>query len=885
MRFGIRSKIMIGYIFIIACLTISFVLVIQQVASMQKDRNYIIDHDFAVYNETNRIEKYIMDMDSGQKGYLLTGDTSYLEPYKIGESKWRESYIRLSELTRDNAVQEQNLSSIKASIERWLVMTGGTSLTTMRSNVNNEILFVAKQNIQDIRSQMDRFRSIEMGLTKNRASYLDTQNQTLTISLFVMLALVLLFSVTAALLISRSIVGTIKQVTRSIMNVSAAKRDRSKRIHVTMNDEVKDLAEATNVLLENQEDMEWQQRKLTEVVHMLQGISDLETLGKSFISKAAELFGASFGLLYLRSVEEGKESMVKLASYAVMGEGNDVGTPRFRLGEGLVGQCAIEKRMFHLLHVPETYISLASGLGAAKAQSVLIVPIIHNNEVIAVMELATFDKFTSLQLELLEDILEVLGTIVHSVQTRVEVVRLLREYQVMTEELQSQQEELHMTNEQLEERNRYADERSKELEYMKASFEEHAIQLEQSSRYKSEFLANMSHELRTPLNSVLILSQMLQENKQATLTKEEQEYARVIHSSGNDLLHLINDILDLSKVEAGKLDIHVGEVNLSELPDLLRSQFGKVAEQRNLIFHIESDSQVPDIFYTDEQRLSQIIKNLLSNAFKFTHQGSVHVNLSLEQLNDSLPVTKHRQMLTVSVKDTGIGISPEKQQLIFEPFRQADGTTNRKYGGTGLGLSISRELARLLGGRVTMQSEEGVGSTFTLSIPSLEQEFNESASMENEAAAGLSPMISEFLLRDAYKKASDAAERNQFSGKKVLVVDDDVRNVFALSNAFEKEGITVSIAQNGQECLNILKEDQEIDLILMDIMMPVMDGYEAMRMIRNDTRYEHVPIIALTAKAMKQDRDICLQAGASDYISKPLNLSQLLSLMRVWLTK
>ena len=281
-------------------------------------------------------------------------------------------------------------------------------------------------------------------------------------------------------------------------------------------------------------------------------------------------------------------------------------------------------------------------------------------------------------------------------QTRVEVERLLKEYQIMTEELQMQQEELHMTNEQLEEQNRYAEERSRELENIKATFEEHAIQLQQSSRYKSEFLANMSHELRTPLNSVLILSQMLQENKQGSLTKEEQEYARVIHSSGNDLLHLINDILDLSKVEAGKLDIHVCEMNVSELPDILRSQFAKVAEQQNLTFSIVRDSQVPDIFYTDEQRLSQIIKNLLSNAFKFTHKGSVLVNLSMcseEQIREFLPLAKQRQVLVISVRDTGIGISPEKQQLIFEPFRQADGTTNRKYGGTGLGLSISRELA------------------------------------------------------------------------------------------------------------------------------------------------------------------------------------------------
>ena len=633
----------------------------------------------------------------------------------------------------------------------------------MRNGLENDsyfnfTFFISHQNILDIRSQLSQFRSLEMGYVKDRAAHLDAQNEKLTHSLFVMLGVVLIFSLLAALVISRSIVGTIKQVTKSIIKLSSMKRDRSKRIHVTMNDEVKDLADATNVLLESQEEIEWQQRKLTEVVHMLQGISDLETLGSSFIRKAAELFGSSFGVFYIRSVHEGKDCMKRLAAYAAMGESAEAGKLSFSLGEGLVGQCAIEKRIVHLTHVPETYISLKSGLGSASAQSVLIVPIIHNQEVIAIMELASFDKFTSLQLSLLDDILEVLGTIVHSVQTRVEVERLLREYQVMTEELQSQQEELHMTNEQLEERNRYADERSRELEHMKASFEEHAIQLEMSSRYKSEFLANMSHELRTPLNSILILSQMLQENNNTTLTQDEQEYARVIHSSGNDLLLLINDILDLSKVEAGKLDIHIGELHVGWLPELLQSQFEKVAEQRKLAFQIDLDAQLPEIFYTDEQRLSQIIKNLLSNAFKFTHEGSVQVDFrmcSVDQIVELLPLAKHMQVMAVSVKDTGIGIPPDKQEVIFEPFRQADGTTNRKYGGTGLGLSISRELARLLGGCIHMQSEEGEGSTFTLFVPSLPHLLGETTSMHMEAAAASTNSISEYLLRDTGKKTSD----------------------------------------------------------------------------------------------------------------------------------
>ncbi|MGG1520075.1 ATP-binding protein [Paenibacillus oryzisoli] len=893
MRFGIRAKIMIGYLFIIICITISFVLVNRELMIMQKDRNYVIEHDFAISNETNRLEKYVMDMEIGQRGYLLTGESNYLEPYNSAESHWRDAYMRLLELSYGNAVQLNNLASIKSSIENWLIQSGGAAMMQLRKEISNTSafnvsFFQAHQDILDIRAQLGRFRTMEMGYLTSRTKELDAQNQMLTHSLFAMLGLVLLFSLIAAVLVSGSIVGTLKQVTRSIIKLTSMKRDRSKRIYVRMNDEVKDLAEATNALLENQEEIEWQQRKLTELIRLLQGIPDLEQLAAMIIGQAYDMFGASYGVFYFRSTVNGKDVLMKLASYADVPAGDEVGKPYIAVGEGLVGQSVLEKRMFHLTHVPDAYITLSTGLCAAKAQSVLIVPILHNNEVISIIELASLERFTSMQLELLHDTLEMLGTIIHSVQTRVELEQLLQEYQVITEELRTQQEELHITNEQLEERNRYADERSRELEHMRASFEEYAIQLEQSSRYKSEFLANMSHELRTPLNSVLILSQMLHENGNGSLSKEEQEYARVIHSSGNDLLHLINDILDLSKVEAGKLDIHVGEMNLFTLPDILRSQFDKVAEQRNLDFTIAIDADVPASFYSDEQRVSQIVKNLLSNAFKFTHEGAVQVAIRKclpDEMDSVVPTVKHSGLaIAISVQDTGIGISPDKQQLIFEPFTQADGTTNRKYGGTGLGLSISRELARLLGGAIVMESEEGRGSRFTLYVPSIQHKMEEMNQASLEAAASSGSTISGYLLRDAYKKASAIEAKNNFADRKVLVVDDDVRNVYALCNAFEKEGIRVSVAQNGQECIELLQQDPDIELILMDIMMPVMDGYEAIRLIRKDERYAEVPIIALTAKAMKQDREICLQAGASDYISKPLNLSQLFSLMRVWLS-
>ncbi|MEW9702079.1 CHASE3 domain-containing protein [Paenibacillus sp. SI8] len=897
-RFGIRLKIVLGYVFIIMCLAISFTLISNQVRSMMEDRNFIMEHDFAVHDEANRIEKFVMDMESALRGYLLTGDTAYLEPYKNSELKWRESYNSLNVLIADNSSQQRNLELIKVSIEHWIKQVSEPSITMKKKNMAADILNLyqanpGKDDIEEIRSQFETFRTIEKGLTKQRAENLDAQHKELSNSLIAILAIVSIFSLTLALLISQSIVGTMRQVSRAILKMASSKGDMSHRVHVNRNDEVKDLADATNILLESHEEIQWQQTKLTELVSMLQGIADLESLGKAFICKAADLLAASYGIFYLRMQQERSIFMQKLASYAAMGDSEDLGVYRFRIGEGLVGQSAVTKRMYHMTKVPDNYISISSGLGSAQPQSILIVPVLYNNEVIAVMEFASLDVFTPLQLDLLDDILEVLGTIIHSVQTRVEVERLLRESQMMTEELQTQaeelqtqQEELRITNEQLEEQNRCAEVKSKELQLAKISLEEHAKQLEMSSKYKSEFLANMSHELRTPLNSVLVLSQMLAENGRGTLTDEEKKYAQVIHSAGNDLLLLINDILDLTKVEAGKLEVHISGVDLTELPNILRNQFEKVADQRAIAFTIESDPLVPEIFHTDERRLYQIIKNLLSNAFKFTHEGYVRLQLAMcdpMQAAILLPSTVGIPVLVISVSDTGIGIAKEKSEFIFEPFRQADGTTNRKYGGTGLGLSISRELAALLGGCVHMESEEGVGSTFTLYVPSLDREISEFYAVRKEAAAAYTKSL---IHEDQPVDDSDRpGETNAFKGKKVLVVDDDVRNVFALTNALENEGISVVVAHDGQECMDILQEDEAIDLVLMDVMMPVMDGYAAMRLIRKDARYAEIPIIALTAKAMKQDREICLEAGASDYISKPLHLNQLFSLMRVWLTK
>ncbi|CAG7638633.1 Sensor histidine kinase RcsC [Paenibacillus solanacearum] len=892
-KYGIRFKIILGYAVITVFFIISILIVNSQVSSMQEQRNYIIEHDIAVFDLTNQIEKHMLDMETSQRGFVLTGDPAYLEPYTNASSSWKEDYTRLYAMLPDNPEQQKKLELIRSTIQHWITVAGDPTIVMKKENKTQELdaFFKSdpgKKDMDEVRAQFKAFRSTVKELTLDRADKLDQMNRTLVFGFYALMALVLLIASGVAASISSSIVRTLREVTEAITEIASSKQSH-RRIPVSTQDEIGMLGEATNALLESHEREYWLQTKVGEVVTMIQGMPDTRTLGGKLISHIAPLLNATYGVIYIVTGKAGQQRIVKLASYASSGE--NAGFDGFRVGEGLVGQCVLENRMFHLTDVPVDYIHISSGLGKASPKDVLIAPIAYEGQVIAVLELATLETFAPEHLQLLEDIIESLGIMINSVESRTEVERLLRESQAMTEELQTQaeelqtqQEELRVTNEQLEKQNRFAEEKAQELDRIRVELEEYTEQLQQSSQYKSDFLANMSHELRTPLNSIIILSEMLSENKKRTLTAEEQEYARIVHSSGNDLLSLINDILDLSKVEAGKIDIVVDEMNVTELPAHMSKQFMKVAEQKSLQFMIELAPDVPTIFLTDEQRVHQILRNLLSNAFKFTERGSVTMRVQTAEpklVKQLFSPQRHDTVLALSVSDTGIGIPADKREVIFEAFHQADGTTSRKFGGTGLGLSICREFAKLLGGHIVVESEEGVGTNFTLYVPSLEpnkqRHIHETAvSFETDAPAAVVPVS---------RLTPAVPPSTLFAGKHILVVDDDVRNVFALTTWLEDAGFHVTVASNGQECLDALNGDVPIDLALIDIMMPVMDGYETIRRIRANPQLAALPIIALTAKAMKHDREQCLEAGASDYISKPINMNQLTSLMRVWLAK
>ena len=1020
--------------------------------------------------------------------------------------------------------------------------------------------------------------------------------------------------------------GNLTTQVRAIAEVSGAVTagDLTRSITVEAAGEVEELKDTINQMIANlrvttrlTEDQDWLKTNLARISSMLQGHRDLKTVSQLLISELAPLVNAQHGAFFMsqRIDGNGKDEFKLLSSYGFKTRKGIANT--YKVGESLVGQAAVEKKSILISDAPVDYIRVGSGLGEALPVNIMVLPVLFEDRVLSVIEFASLRPFSEINQAFLEQIVETVGVVLSTIIATMRTEELLQDSQRLTQELQSQseelqsqqdelrrsnleledqaqslkaseellqtqQEELQQTNAELEEKaaqlaeqNQAIEVKNTEIELARGAVEERAEQLELSTRYKSEFLANMSHELRTPLNSLLILARLLGENADGNLSDKQVEFATSIHGAGTDLLNLISDILDLSKVEAGKMEVSTGEVSLPRLSQTVRQMFQPLTEQKNLGLQVMVDEDVPAAIVTDEQRLVQVLNNLLGNAVKFTDEGSVTLHVRRASAKDRFVGPRLRDaesVLAFEVTDTGIGIAENKLMLIFEAFQQADGTTSRKYGGTGLGLSISREIARLLGGEIQVQSTPDEGSTFTLYLPethdpielagaprsgvaaaaaeswfevpvlsvtvksgaddlpvtvasSAEVEMSDDRNLldegdrvlllvgadldllEQAAAAGRErgfkiltagrgdsalamareyrpdavvldtqlpgmdglavldelkrltetrhipvhiisssgqrqtalsagaiaylekpvspeeigdalarltrfldapvrrllvveddererasiieligggdgelvivgvgtsdeaigalegesfdcmvldlklPKTSGFSLLEHVKsderwtempvivytgkeltrreetrlkkyaetiivkdvrsperlldetalflhrvEARLPAEKRRmieqlhsadavFQEKKILIVDDDVRNVFALTSAFEGRGMEVLFAENGREGIEVLGLHPDIDLVLMDIMMPEMDGYEAMRAIRLQEDFRRLPIIALTAKAMKGDREQSIAAGASDYITKPVDIDQLLSLMRVWLYK
>jgi signal transduction histidine kinase/HAMP domain-containing protein/CheY-like chemotaxis protein len=858
--------------------------------------------------------------------------------------------------------------------------------------------------------------------------------------------------------------GNLTRQVRAIAEVTSAvaSGDLTRSISVEAQGEVAELKDNINAMVQSlretiraNQQQDWLKTNLARIAGMMQGHRDLAVVAVLMMDELAPLVGAQHGTFFLSEPVNGDTQLRLIAGYGLRAD--EAAPIQYRLGQSLIGQAARSKRSIVAADLPEGYVKISSGLGEAPPANLAVLPILFEDQVLGVIELASFTPFTPVQTDFLEQLTETLGvnfnTIIANSRTDAlleESQRLTSELQARSEELQDQQVELQRSNAELEDKaallaaqNRDIETKNAEIEQARQEIEERARQLALASKYKSQFLANMSHELRTPLNSLLILARLLAQNPGRNLTAKQVEYANVIHSAGSDLLQLINDILDLSKVEAGRMDIHAEPFPLSALLEDVQATFQPLTAEKGLEFAVEADPQASAELRTDRQRLRQVLGNLLANAVKFTEQG--HVMLRVGQSPRRTP--DGGDMLAFSVADTGIGIAPENLSTIFGAFQQGDGTLSRRHGGTGLGLSIAREVGALLGGEITAESELGRGSTFTLYLPcelpgglttgladtgdGRDVPLNRDGTADATEALRLQPAVPDdaavggrrllvlegvrggLLTLLAYSAVSDlsgihapvhvvtatspeqgietlsaaphqcvvldlglenasafaflerlreepglrelpvlahtrdkldsaqarlarlrfgsqplellpsldelreritlhlsaaqpehvpalisesaadtqarplsqAGEHDALRGRRILVIDDDPRNVFAITSTLEQQGMTVTQAGNGRKGIEALLGAEEADLILMDVMMPELDGYATMAKIRQMPAFATLPIIAVTARAMPGDKEKSIAAGASDYVTKPVDTDELLACMERWLTR
>ncbi len=702
--------------------------------------------------------------------------------------------------------------------------------------------------------------------------------------------------------IAKSITKPITKLSKAAKSIAEGQLDHN--IEIKSRGEIGELADSFNDMISNlrltmekNDTHNWLKTGQTELNVRMRGEQDLETLGRNTIGCLTEYLNAQIGLLYM----SGNDSRLKrIGSYAYVQRKD---TPdEFMPGEGLVGQVALEKKHILLTNCPDDSIKINSGIVEATPKHILIFPLILNNTVRGVVELGSFNEFHDIHLTLLEQVAESIAIALNTVISRNRTEALLGKTQQQTEELQAreealrqsneeleenaialkesesrlqaQQEELRQINEELEEQKEFVEKQNKDLREVRKVIEERARELEQSSKYKSEFLANMSHELRTPLNSILLLSRLLADNKDGCLSEDQVESVLSINSSGNDLLELINDVLDLSKVEAGKMDLQIDNMYLQDFCNNIKRYFLHTAEEQGISFNIEITDGLPEYIRTDEQRVDQIIKNFLSNAFKFTSKGSVSLKISH---SNGLSKSKLDQTKTISISviDTGIGIPEEKQKVIFEAFKQADGTTSRKYGGTGLGLSISKELARLLNGKIDMKSTKGKGSTFTLHLPEIiksETKTSEKASVPSPVKTKPEAYISEKKKKQVNRKEiekniKDDRKTISEEDKSVLIIEDDPVFLKILRDLTREHGFKCLVAGDGETGLQFADYYKPSGIIL-DVNLPGINGWNVMIKLKNNPETRHIPVHFISASDNKFD---ALKMGAIDYVTKPVS--------------
>jgi HAMP domain-containing protein/signal transduction histidine kinase/CheY-like chemotaxis protein len=703
--------------------------------------------------------------------------------------------------------------------------------------------------------------------------------------------------------------STLTTQLRAIAEVSTSvtRGDLTQRVAVEAQGEVAELKDNINQMIvtlrettKANAEQGWLDSNLARIGGLLQGQRDLGEVCRMIMTEVTPLVDAQLGAFFLVDNEQAVLRLRLAASYGYVARNHEV---TFGPGEGLVGQAAVSRRTIRVRSAHDGALTMRSGLMTMPPHDLVVLPVLFEGEMLGVIEFASVATFSGLHLTFLERLVATIGVALNTIQANRRTEELLSQSQRLAREMQDQSAEMQRTNAELEDKAQLLSEqkgnietKNREIEMARLGLEEKAQQLSRASAYKSEFLANMSHELRTPLNSLLLLARLLADNSEQNLSAKQIEFARTIHSAGSDLLSLIDDILDLSKIEAGRMDVEPDHVDFEEVRSYVAQAFTPQADEKGLQFQVDVSPDLPDSIITDAQRLQQILRNLLSNAVKFTDTGSVTLRIAPAAPGTDFDVpslSTARQVVAFAVTDTGIGISDEKLGIIFDAFQQADGTTSRKYGGTGLGLKISREFAALLGGTIVVSSNPGEGSTFTLYMPDalvadLTPATQELPSLSMPPQPGrqqhapqldLPPMLAQ--RPDLDNHVVTPASR-QLDGATVLIVDDDVRNVFALTSALELHGLRVLYSDNGADGVRVLAEHPEVDIVLMDAMMPDQDGYETTRGIRRNHRFADLPVVFLTAKAMPGDRESALAAGASDYITKPVDLDELIELMARW---
>jgi signal transduction histidine kinase/CheY-like chemotaxis protein/HAMP domain-containing protein len=689
---------------------------------------------------------------------------------------------------------------------------------------------------------------------------------------------------------------------RAIAEVATAvtKGDLTRSISVEASGEVAVLKDTINEMIRNLRDttqknteQDWLKTNLAKFSRMLQGQRDLTNVGRMVLSELCPVVTAQQAEFYVLETGNEDPQLTLLAGYA--SEDRQQLGKRVGLGQGLVGQCALEKQKIALDNLPQDYIRISSGMGQAPARSVLVLPLIFEGQVKGVLELASFEGFNTTHQALLEQLTESIGIVLNTIEANMRTEGLLEQSQSLAQQLQSRQEQLQLTNEELQtkarllaEQNEEVERKNSEVEQARQELEDKAKQLALTSKYKSEFLANMSHELRTPLNSLLILSDQLTKNPQGNLTSRQTEFAETIHSSGNDLLMLINDILDLSKIESGTVAVDAGNLPLEDLRGYVERTFKHVAESKNVDFLIRFDERLPRSMFTDAKRLQQIIKNLLSNAFKFTHQGEVV--LAVEPVKsgwniDNEDLNRAGQVLAFSVSDTGIGIASDKQRIVFEAFQQADGSTSRKYGGTGLGLAISRELSRLLRGEIRLSSTPGRGSTFTLYLPDRyvprrtrksigpDEHYMPMTVPQNGRAEGHQrpeedrPLLEpEPIVVASVNEVGDDRDIIGIGDRVLLIVENDLAFARFLLDSAREKGFKGLVTSLGASALALVR-DHKPEAIILDIHLPDIHGWRVLDRLKNDIATRHIPVHVISTD---DARDRALDSGAFAFIAKPL---------------